>query len=101
MRNQDGGESLLTPNPQQPVSSIRSAALKQRFADATSARLWLREGFPITDVLTMLEVRHRFELSPDSARTHAIEILLAIEAETRLPIHQPISPRKELRNAVA
>jgi hypothetical protein len=92
---------LLTPNPHRPVSSVQSAAHKQRIDDTTSARLWLREGFPIADVLTMLEVRHRFELSPDSARTHAIEVLLAIEAETRLPIHQPISPRKELRNAVA
>jgi hypothetical protein len=70
-------------------------------ADANSVRLWLREGFPVADVLTMLEVRHRFELSPDSARTHAIEVLLAIEAETRLPIHQPISAQEEPRNAVA
>lgn len=92
---------LLSPNPQRPVSSVQAAALEQRMADANSVRLWLREGFPVADVLTMLEVRHRFELSPDSARTHAIEVLLAIEAETRLPIHQPISAQEEPRNAVA
>jgi hypothetical protein len=92
---------MLTPIPDRQGSSVQSAAIKQWVADVNSARLWLSEGFPIADVLTMLEVRHRFDISPESARTYAIEILLAIEAETRLPIHQPISPQKEPRNAVA
>ena len=42
----------------------RFAVPSRRLADIASARLWLAEGAPIADVLTMLEVRRRFELSP-------------------------------------
>ena len=34
----------------------------QRTVDMASARLWLLEGAPIDDVITMLEVRRNFEL---------------------------------------
>ena len=34
----------------------------QRTVDMASARLWLLEGAPIDDVITMLEVRRRFEI---------------------------------------
>jgi hypothetical protein len=46
----------------------------QRTVDVASAWLWLKEGFPIADIVTMLEVRRRFQL-PDklcSARAHEI-----------------------------
>ncbi len=46
----------------------------QRTVDVASAWLWLRDGLPIVDVLTMLEVRRRFQI-PDqfcSARAHEI-----------------------------
>jgi RepB DNA-primase from phage plasmid len=46
----------------------------QRTVDVASAWLWLKDGFPIADVVTMLQVRRRFEV-PDklcSARAHEI-----------------------------
>jgi len=46
----------------------------QRTVDVASAWLWLRDGLPIADVVTMLQVRRRFEV-PDklcSARAHEI-----------------------------
>jgi hypothetical protein len=46
----------------------------QRTVDVASAWLWLNKGFPIADVVTMLQVRRQFEI-PDrlcSARAHEI-----------------------------
>lgn len=46
----------------------------QRTIDVASARLWLLEGIPFCDIVTMLEVRRRFEI-PDTlnlARAHEI-----------------------------
>jgi len=79
----------------------RSAALSRRLADTASARLWLADGFPFADVLTMLEVRHRFELSPDVARAYAVEILSAARAEIHLANQPVIAHRKESLHAAA
>ncbi len=46
----------------------------QRTVDVASARLWLAERIPIADVITMLEVRRRFEFSAAIARARAQEI---------------------------
>ena len=79
----------------------RSAALSCRLADTASARLWLADGFPIADLLTMLEVRRRFEFSPDVARAYAVEILSAARAEI-VTANQPlITHRKESLHAAA
>ena len=46
----------------------------QRTVDVASAWLWLRDGVPMGDVVTMLQVRRRFQI-PDklcSARAHEI-----------------------------
>src|ERR1700719_4319569 len=46
----------------------------RRTVDLASAWLWLREGLPIADVVTMLQVRRRFQM-PDklcSSRAHEI-----------------------------
>ena len=69
--------------------------------DTTSVRQWLTEGVPIADVLTMLEVRRRFEFSVRDSRTYAVEIISAVRAEIRLPDQPRINHRKESRNAVA
>ena len=79
----------------------RSAVLSRRQADTASARLWLADGFPIADVLTMLEVRSRFELSPDVARAYAVEILSAARAEIHLANQPVIAHRKESLHAAA
>jgi hypothetical protein len=46
----------------------------QRTVDVASARLWLIEGIPIDDVVTLLEVRRRFEIPIALCRTRAREI---------------------------
>ena len=79
----------------------RFAVLSRQLSDLASARLWLSESAPIADVLTMLEVRHRFELSPDVARAYAVEILSAARAEI-VTANQPlITHRKESLYAAA
>jgi hypothetical protein len=71
----------------------------QRTVDVASAWLWLRDGLPIADVVTMLRFRRRFEV-PDklcSARAHEI----AFTAErmiTRKNIRLMSGP-KEVGNA--
>jgi hypothetical protein len=73
----------------------------RRVADTLSARQWLAEGAPFADILTMLEVRRRFEFSPHDCRTYAVEIL----SEARAEIHNVNQPqpahRKEPAHAVA
>ena len=79
----------------------RSAVTSRRLADIASAGLWLADGVPVADVLTMLEVRYRFELSPDVARAYAVEILSAARAEI-VTANQPlITHRKESLHAAA
>ena len=46
----------------------------QRTVDMASARLWLLEGAPIDDVVTMREVRRRFEIPAALCSAHAREI---------------------------
>jgi len=46
----------------------------QRTVDVASARLWMLDGIPPEDIVTMLECRRRFEISapPCSARAREI-----------------------------
>src|SRR5271157_4268691 len=46
----------------------------QRTVDVASARLWLIEGVPIDDVITMLQVRRRFEIPAALCCARAREI---------------------------
>ena len=46
----------------------------QRTVDVASARLWLIEGIGINDVVTMLEVRRRFEIPAALCSARAREI---------------------------
>ena len=78
-----------------------SAAKGCLIADTTSVRQWLTEGVPIADVLTMLEVRRRFEFSVRDCRMYAVEILLAVRAEICTTCQPRTNHRKEPRNAVA
>jgi hypothetical protein len=45
-----------------------------RTIDVASARLWLADGIPIDDIITMLEVRRRFEISAALCSARAREI---------------------------
>lgn len=84
-----------------PAFHGKSAAHERRIADTASARLWLTEGAPLADVLTMLEVRRRFELSPHDSRTYAVEILAAARAEIDHTHQIQSNRRKEQFHAVA
>src|SRR5208282_3591174 len=46
----------------------------QRTVDVASARLWLIEGVPVDDVVTMLQVRRRFEIPTALSSARAREI---------------------------
>ena len=78
-----------------------SASRGRLIADTASVRQWLAEGLSIADVLTMLEVRRRFEFSAHDCRTYAVEILSTIRAEIRTTSQPRITHRKESRNALA
>jgi hypothetical protein len=84
-----------------PASRKQSAADARRIADTASACLWLAEGAPIADVLTMLEVHHRFELSPRDSRAYAVEILSVAKAEIEHANQIQFTHRKEQFHAVA
>ena len=73
----------------------------RRRLDIASARQWLAEGAPISDVLTMLEVRHRFKLSSADCRVYAVEILRAAQQAIRAPKPTLIPQRKEVHHALA
>jgi len=51
----------------------------QRTVDVASARLWLIEGVPMEDVITMLEFRRRFEISAALCSARAREIALTAQ----------------------
>lgn len=74
----------------------------RQLVDTTSSRLWLASGLPLADVITMLEVRHRFELSPHGARVHAMEVVCAVRQAVVTPAeYERIHHHKEPCNAVA
>ncbi len=77
------------------------AGFARRLVDTASARLWLADDAPIADVLTMLEVRHRFELSPLDCRAYAVEILWAAQRPVGARNARPIPTLKEARYAAA
>ena len=77
------------------------AGFTRRLVDTASARLWFDDGAPVADVLTMLEVLHRFELSPAASRAYAVEILWAVQHEIDGHSTHSIPPAKETRYAAA
>ena len=91
---------LRTTRTAQPLRN-ESASHERLIADIASVRQWLAEGLSIADVLTMLEVRRRFEFSAHDCRIYAVEILLAVTTEIRTTTQPEINRRKEPRNAVA
>jgi hypothetical protein len=51
----------------------------QRTVDVASARLWLLEGVPLADVITMLQVRRRFEIPGALCSARAAEIAVTAQ----------------------
>jgi hypothetical protein len=79
---------------------LNRACNRRRF-DIAAARQWLAVGAPVADVMTMLEVRHRFDLSNPDGRAYAIGILGAAQQPTRTPKPTLNSHRKETHHALA
>ena len=77
------------------------ATLIRNLIDVASAQLWLAEGVPFGDAITMLEVRRRFELSPSDCRVYAMEIVLFAQRENCNSERQQIVHHEEIQNAVA
>jgi hypothetical protein len=92
---------MLNPFPKYAASRHKSTVHSLRLADTASARLWLAEGFRIADVVAMLELRRRVELSPHFARVYAVEILLAVCHGINTNIQPQIAHREESHNAIA
>lgn len=72
----------------------------RRAEDIKATKDWLGSGAPIGDVLTMLEVRHRFDPCHSDCRAYAVEILWAAQGQSR-PEAVPTSTPKESRHAAA
>jgi RepB DNA-primase from phage plasmid len=73
----------------------------QRTVDMASARLWLLDGAPIDDVITMLEVRRRFELPAALSSSRAREIAATAQ---RMIVRKKIESNQQLKekeNAIA
>jgi hypothetical protein len=73
----------------------------RKIVDTASVRLWLAEGVPPSDAMTMLECRRRVELSPCDCRAYAIEILLTVRQAIQVEDRPLISSRKDLRHVAA
>ena len=76
-----------------------ASASSRRAKDVATALQWLRDGAPIDDVRTVIEVRHRFELSPEFARRYAANIVRAAANVLRAERSNP--SREEIIHAVA
>jgi hypothetical protein len=72
-----------------------------RLVDLGMACLWLAEGAPAGDVLTVLECRHRFELSSVTCPAYALDILRAAERHMQALEGHPNTTAKELEYAAA
>ena len=92
---------MLRTAPRPHALRDESASYVRRISDTASTRQWLAEGLSIADVLTMLEVRRRFEFSAHDCRIYAVEILLAVTTEIRTTTQPRITHREEPRDAVA
>ena len=84
-----------------PSCTDNEATAARRAVDVASAQLWLSEGVPFADAITMLEVRRRFELSPNDCRVYAIEVVLVAQREYCNSLCQQIVHQEEMQNAVA
>ncbi|MFP5209485.1 MAG: hypothetical protein ACLGRW_09365 [Acidobacteriota bacterium] len=83
------------------VRRPESASAVDRLVDIALACLWLTEGAPIGDVLTMLESRRRFGLSSAACRAYAVEILWTAERHVRAFEDHPNTAPKEPDYAAA
>jgi hypothetical protein len=73
----------------------------QRTVDVASARLWLIEGVPIADVVTMLDVRRRFEIPAALRSARAWEIAQTAQRMIMRRAMRNLLRKKESQRATA
>ena len=73
----------------------------QRTVDVASARLWLIEGVPISDVVTILEVRRRFEIPAALCSARAWEIAQTAQRMINRRRMRDLLSKKESQHAIA
>ena len=76
------------------VTSGKNYDSLRRGEDIRAAQDWLACGAPIGDVLTMLEVRHRFDLSASDCRAYAVEILWAAQGSSQPKAARTTNPKE-------
>jgi hypothetical protein len=94
-------KELSRVSPFERRIALRLVASSYPDEDSALVRQWLLDGIPVPDVMTMLEVRYRFRLSPNAARSYAAEIIFAVWREIPATKQPTVAHRKEIRNAVA
>ena len=67
----------------------------RRIVDTASVRCWLAEGVPPADVITIVEVRRRFEFSRQDCHVYSASILRAAQEVIPPENVTPIPTRKE------
>jgi hypothetical protein len=67
----------------------------RRIVDAASVRCWLAEGVPPADVITILEVRRRFEFSRQDCHAYSVSILRVAQEAIPSENATSIPTRKE------
>ena len=76
------------------VTSGKNYDSLRRGEDIRAAQDWLACGAPIADVLTMLEVRHRFDLFASDCRAYAVEILWAAQGSSQPKAAHTTNPKE-------
>lgn len=66
-----------------------------RIVDTASVCCWLWEGIPPADVITILEVRRRFEFSRQDCHAYSVSILQTAQKEIRSENATPTPTQKE------
>jgi len=67
----------------------------RRIVDTASVRSWLSDEVPPADVITILEVRRRFEFPRQDCHTYSVSILQTAQKEIRSENATPIPTQKE------
>jgi len=98
-----GGHSirlLRSSSSHKPTLSESDREPLSRAKDLRIAQEWLSAGAPLADVITVLEVHHRFDLPPARCRAYAIKIASMAQSLPR-PKAGPNTNSKESTYAAA
>lgn len=98
-----GGHSIRlvrSSSRHKPTLSESDSESLSRAKDIRIAQEWLSVGAPLADVITVLEVRHRFDFPPARCRAYVTEIVSIAQSLPR-PKAAPNTNSKESTYAAA